>query len=335
MRPERLQEILGGFGRARILVVGDIILDQFLMGRVRRISPEAPVPVVEVTDETFRLGGAANVLSNLRALGVRTSLAGVIGNDPWGDEVAAMLKTLGVPSEGLIVEDGRPTSLKSRVTAYPQRQQVVRFDREVRRPPAAQTERELLAHLRQVERSFDGAIISDYGKGVVTPRLIRALLPLFGDGRKVLSVDPKVENFRAYRRVTVVTPNQFETAEAVGFDVETEADVVRAGRRVLRDLGCRAVLVTRGERGMSLVEKGGKITHIPTVAREVFDVTGAGDTVIAAFTATVVAGGTLREAAEISNHAAGIVVAKPGTAVATREEIRASFLDADRGGRKR
>jgi D-beta-D-heptose 7-phosphate kinase/D-beta-D-heptose 1-phosphate adenosyltransferase len=306
----------------RVLVLGDVMLDEFLWGRVSRISPEAPVPVVQVTGQSFHLGGAGNVAANLRSLGGGAVLAGIVGRDAAGGRVREALAAAGVDSRLVEVGRGRPTTVKTRVVAHGQ--QVVRADREDAADVPAGAETALVEWVRRDLPSCGALVISDYQKGVVTASLLKRVLPLARRHRVSVLVDPKVHHFRLYRGATVVTPNQLEAEQATGLPLRSPAEVVAAGRRILSLLGCRAVLVTRGEHGMSLLERGRPPLHVPTAAREVFDVTGAGDSVIATMALALAAGATLPEAAVLANCAAGVVVGKVGTAQASPDEVLAA-----------
>lgn len=334
-----LKEILARLRKTRILVVGDIVLDEFLWGTVRRISPEAPVPVVEVTKESQLLGGAANVVNNIISLGTHALLCGVIGDDRAGERILELLReskeggqgplaAKPVQGDGVIVTQERPTSVKTRIIA--QHQQVVRFDRETRDVIPTGVKVKMLTFLRDAIPGVDAVIISDYGKGVVSRHLVEAVLKEARKRNTVVCIDPKPENFLFYRGATIVTPNLQEAQAAVRFPLVTTKDIEKGAGEILKILGCKAVLITRGEHGMCIAERGRKVVHIPTVAREVFDVTGAGDTVIATLTACIGAGASLRKAAIIANHAAGIVVGKLGTATASREEIMESLRQSSR-----
>jgi D-beta-D-heptose 7-phosphate kinase/D-beta-D-heptose 1-phosphate adenosyltransferase len=306
-----------------LIVLGDVMLDEFIWGKVRRISPEAPVPVVEIERETVALGGAGNVTSNLAALGARPLQLGVVGADLDGGRLKSAFDRLGVASLGLIVDPDRPTTLKTRIIA--QHQQVVRADRESRAPLGAETESRLIDVFRAEIESADGLVVSDYGKGLLTPRLLKSALEIAHDRGRAVVLDPKSRSFAHYQPVTVITPNHHEAAEAAGVEIDGESAVVEAGRKILGSIDCRAVLITRGEEGMSLFTDDGQVTHIPTVAREVYDVTGAGDTVLATLGLALVAGATLEEAAILANHAAGVVVGKVGTATVSRDELLSTF----------
>jgi D-beta-D-heptose 7-phosphate kinase/D-beta-D-heptose 1-phosphate adenosyltransferase len=307
----------------RVLVVGDLMLDEFIWGKVARISPEAPVPVVEVTGQSFHLGGAGNVAANLRALGGEAVLVAVVGKDAAGERVTESLRATGIVS-ALAVSDGRrPTTVKTRIVAH--HQQVVRADREVADEIAGPLERALLEGLRIHVPACRAAIVSDYQKGVVTPRLMKELLAVAGRRHIPVLVDPKVPHFARYRGTTVVTPNQLEAEQATARPIRGEADLRAAGEKLLKILRCQAALITRGEHGLSLFERGRRPLHIEAAAREVFDVTGAGDTVIATLALALCAGARLPEAAELANRAAGIVVGKLGTATATAQELLSAF----------
>jgi D-glycero-beta-D-manno-heptose-7-phosphate kinase len=316
---------LSRFPKARVLVVGDIMHDVFIWGRVGRISPEAPVPVVEVTRETSLLGGSANVVNNLVALGARASLAGVIGRDPAGLAVLRELDALKVDRRAVIQSPSRPTPVKTRVIAH--HQQVVRFDREEKRPLRPGTENALWRAFARSLAAADAVIVSDYAKGVISESLMRKIIEHCRVRHLILAVDPKPSHREWYRGATLVTPNQKEAAEMAGLEIESEADLERAGRAILENLDLTAVLITRGEKGMSLFQPQQPTLHIPTHAREVYDVTGAGDTVVAALAVALVAGLPLPDAIQLANIAAGIVVAKLGTSVATLPEITAALQE--------
>jgi D-beta-D-heptose 7-phosphate kinase/D-beta-D-heptose 1-phosphate adenosyltransferase len=317
--------ILQEFTTTTILVLGDLILDRYIWGKVDRISPEAPVPVVEVTKEDFLLGGAANVAHNIVALGGSATIVGVVGNDRAGDVLTNLLDKQGIECHGAF-RCPRNTIVKTRVIAH--NQQVVRFDKEDKDSLDGKTAEKLFEYVREVIPAHDAVIISDYKKGVVSSELIKAVLKSAKPSRIFVSVDPKVGHFKFYKNVSLITPNLAEASLASGIEIKDEKSLINAGRTLLKSLSCDAVLITRGEQGMSLFEKE-KVTHIPTVTKDVYDVTGAGDTVIAAFTLTYAAGATMKTAAVIANHAAGIVVAKVGTAVATPDQLHRSLSVKD------
>ena len=322
---KRLNGIIDRFPRTRILVVGDVMLDHYVWGSVSRISPEAPVPVVTVTRENFLLGAATNVVNNIHALGGRVGLCGVIGRDDAGRQLVHMLRTQGINTDGLIVEEGRPTTIKTRVIAHSQ--QVVRFDRETKNGIETDTHRRIFDFVRQqVKDGLDALVLSDYSKGVITKDLVRDIVKLARKSGIIVSVDPKVNHFGMYSGVTILTPNTKEASIGAKIEIEDEASLIKAGATLLRQLKCEAVLVTRGEQGMSLFERSGRITHIPTMAQEVYDVTGAGDTVIGTLTLAMAAGAGMVDAARISNYAAGIVVGIVGTATVKPDELKHKIM---------
>lgn len=320
---QRAQMLTAAFHQKRIVVLGDLMLDEFIWGRVRRISPEAPVPVVEVERQTLALGGAGNVVSNLVALGAAPSPIGVVGDDIDAERLRYAFRNLQVDVGGLVADGSRPTTVKTRIIAH--NQQVVRADRESRAAITGVIEDLVVARFETEIETADAVVVSDYSKGLLTGRLLARTL---GAARKrdlIVCLDPKLRSFTHYQPITVITPNNQEAAEAAGIPIEDEASLTEAGRMLLASIDCRAVLVTRGEEGMSLFMDGGRVTHIPTVAREVYDVTGAGDTVIATLALALAAGASLEEAAVLANHAAGVVVAKVGTASLSREELLATI----------
>jgi rfaE bifunctional protein kinase chain/domain len=306
----------------RVLVLGDVMLDAFIWGRVARISPEAPVPVVEVTGQSFHLGGAGNVAANVRSLGGHAVLAGTIGRDHAGRHIEEVLAEQGIEPRLVFTDVGRPTTVKTRIVAHGQ--QVVRTDREDAGDIAESAERALLEALRAELPEAAALVISDYQKGTLTASLLRRTLARARHRRVPVLVDPKLRHFRLYRGATVVTPNQLEAEQATGLRLSDDGERREAGRRILALLACRAVVVTRGEHGLSLFERGRAPVEVPTAAREVFDVTGAGDSVIATMALALAAGATLREAAILANCAAGVVVGKVGTAQVTPSELLAA-----------
>ena len=320
-----LDRLLQRFRKTTLLVVGDIVVDEFIWGKVSRISPEAPVPVVAVSNETLLLGGAANVVNNVHSLGARVLLTGIIGNDAMGDMLRKLLTEREIDLEGLVVDTQRPTTVKTRVIAHSQ--QVVRFDREKLAPIHAQCQQKLLDYIGSHWEDVDGIIISDYGKGVVTPALMKFMRDKSRTDGKLIAVDPRMNSVELYKGVTVVTPNSTEAEIAAGKQITNLDSLVEVGGDLLERFASRAVLVTRGEEGMVLFERGGKITNVPTVAREVFDVTGAGDTVISALTLALAAGSDFPQAAVLANYAAGIVVGKVGTATVTPAELKSVVAD--------
>ena len=317
-----LQRFIPKFAKAKVLVVGDLMLDEFIWGKVSRISPEAPVPVVWVQSDSVMPGGAANVANNIRALGGRVTVAGIVGEDRWGQVLLSDLAARKIDT-GCVITSPRATTVKTRVIAH--HQQVVRVDREQREPVSEKTVERLIRVITDGVAGVDAVIVEDYGKGVITRRLLEAVIPLARTRGKIITVDPKEEHFDLYRRVTALTPNRAEAGGAVGRELESDVEVRRAGEDIMRRLQCDALLITLGEDGMWLFEQAGRQVRIPTVAQEVFDVAGAGDTVIAAFTLALASGAMMEQAARIANYAAGIVVGKLGVAVATPDELRAKM----------
>ena len=316
-----LRRLVASFDRATVLVAGDLMVDRYYAGRVRRISPEAPVPVVEVTQEILRCGGAANVARNIRSLGAAVEVCGVVGDDPEGAWLRGELERCGIGVAGIVLDSGRPTILKSRVVAH--HQQVVRFDREAPGPHAAAVQRRLADALAVAWEGADAVVVSDYGKGVVGRPLMEHLRALARRVRAVpVVVDPKSPRFELYRGAAIVTPNLAEALAAAG--AAGGGDVTRAGAALARRVRGTAVLITRGEQGMSLFETGRAPLHIPTDAREVYDVTGAGDTVVSVLALALARGAKLPDAARLANLAAGIVVGEFGTVPVTRAQLLAA-----------
>jgi D-beta-D-heptose 7-phosphate kinase/D-beta-D-heptose 1-phosphate adenosyltransferase len=313
-----MKNFFSKFSKTGILVIGDLMVDQYIWGKVKRISPEAPVPVVEVTDENLLLGGAANVANNVMSLEGRIFIAGTIGRDDIGKILVTKLTEKGFNTDGLVIDSSRPTTVKTRVIAHSQ--QMVRFDREIKNDIDRSTQALLLDYIKFCLPKIKGIIISDYSKGLITKNLIKKILQLAGQN-KFIAADPKIGHFDYYKGVSLITPNMNEASFGSGIDIVNEKTLVAAGKALLKKLQCRAVMITRGDEGMSLFEKSGRITHIPTCAREVYDVSGAGDTVIATLTLSHSAGEKLENSAVIANYAAGVVVGKIGTAVATQKEI--------------
>ena len=331
LQPSRARQILTVAAKTRILVLGDVMLDQFIWGSVARISPEAPVPVVDFERESFMPGGAANVARNLTALNVPTELFGVIGHDDAASRLKELLAGQKIGCTGLVTNPARHTSVKTRIVAH--KQQVVRIDRETRDGLDAKLTARLLAQLKSKLQRADAVIVGDYGKGVVTQPLLNEIKSLCRARGIWLSLDPKPVHLLNLSGLSLITPNRKETFELANLPDETrhenplaDKNLMLAVERLLHELRPAVLLVTLGESGMLLCQRGQKPFHILTVAQEVFDVSGAGDTVIATFTLAVAAGASPLEAAILSNHAAGIVVGKIGTATTTPEELLKSFV---------
>ncbi|HUJ08387.1 MAG TPA: D-glycero-beta-D-manno-heptose-7-phosphate kinase [Verrucomicrobiae bacterium] len=330
MKTEKLKEILGRFPELRIVVVGDVMLDRFIWGRVSRISPEAPVPVVEVTEQSEFPGGAANVVRNLRELGAKVDILSAVGNDPAGETLRRLLERIGVNIAGILEHPARRTTVKTRIIAH--HQQVVRFDEERPDSISAFQHDELLKHLRSAIPTANAIIFEDYAKGVLSQELLGKMLAIAHANKKVTAADPNPRRLLEYHGLTAVTPNRIEAFAAAGIpyaepaeEVLADQPLLRVGEILLKKWSPSNLLVTLGEHGMCLFRPKEKPHHIPTVAQEVFDVSGAGDTVIASLTLALAAEADPLEAAEISNHAAGVVVGKVGTATCSPDELMQSF----------
>jgi len=323
---QRASEITQLIRDRRIVVLGDVMLDEFVWGDVTRISPEAPVPVVNVRRESVHLGGAANVLANLISLGARGSVIGVVGNDGAGERIRTTLRETGArqTDDLLIADPNRPTTTKTRIIAH--NQMVVRADRERRVPVENAIAARIIGLVSEALKDADAFLISDYDKGAVTPAILAKVLPLAYERMPVL-IDPKLRNFDSYRPATLVTPNHHEVLRLTNIEEDTDESLTHAGGLIRQRLSCDAVLITRGDRGMMLLEGKQDPVFVETAAREVYDVTGAGDTVIAMLAAGLAAGASMTEAAILANHAAGIVVGKLGTATASVDELLTSIRD--------
>jgi len=321
---QRAEELIRSMRDRKIVVLGDVMLDEFIWGDVTRISPEAPVPVVDIRRESVHLGGAANVLANLVGLGAKACVVGVIGNDSAGQRLRASLKEASPlqPDDYLVVDKDRPSTTKTRIIAHSQL--VVRADREQRRPVNGQLEARIVDTLRHAVHDADAFVVSDYDKGVVTPHILDEILPAAYPRIPVL-IDPKIRNFSHYRPASLITPNHHEALRMANLEADSDDGLHQAARLIREKLNCDAVLITRGDRGIMLLEGDNNPVFVETAAREVYDVTGAGDTVIATLAAALSAGATMLEAANLANHAAGIVVGKVGTATASAAELLATF----------
>lgn len=307
---ERLQSLFRAFVGKRIGVVGDLMVDRYYWGSVARISPEAPVPVVEVDSESTRLGGAANVANNIASLAGIPLMIGVVGEDDAGKILRGMIREAGYSTDGVVTDRSRPTTLKTRVIAH--HQHVVRIDQEVKRDVSADTQGKILDVLRKEIAGLDAILLEDYNKGVMVKSLIGEIVALARKYGKIIAVDPKFNNFFDYKRVTVFKPNRRETEEALGVKLYNQESIEQAGKELLQRLEAENVLLTLGEQGMSLIEGDGEITHVPTAARKVADVSGAGDTVISTLTMALASGAGIREASTLANFAGGIVCGEVG-----------------------
>ncbi|MGA9799942.1 MAG: D-glycero-beta-D-manno-heptose-7-phosphate kinase [Terriglobales bacterium] len=315
--------LLDGFHAARVLVLGDVMLDQFIYGTVDRISPEAPIPVVSVEQTSSMPGGAANVARNIASLGGQCVLLGVVGEDGEAHELSSQLAASSSVQVKLIADRSRPTSVKTRYVANGQ--QVMRADREIRLPLAEEVARRLLDKFAICLADTDIVVLSDYAKGVLSEFVLDQAIAAVKKAGKSVIVDPKAKNLGKYRGATILTPNRAELQLASGEECATDAEVVGAARRFLTEGICEVMVVTRGKDGMSVIGPGDSVTHLPTVARQVFDVSGAGDTVLATLSLGLASGGTVFDSANLANIAAGIVVGKRGTATVTTGEMVASM----------
>jgi D-glycero-beta-D-manno-heptose-7-phosphate kinase len=331
MNHQRARQIINKFADCRIVVLGDLMLDEFIWGEVRRISPEAPVPIVEVKRESWNLGGAANVIANLLGLGARVVPIGIVGDDKAAEIMRTYLAGGGADPSGVVTDSSRPTTRKTRIVAHSrhQSQQIVRADRENRTPISSDTEDRLIPVFLDALEDSDAIIISDYDKGLLTPRLLSETIEATHAQDKIVCLDPKIRNFLHYRNVDCITPNQLEAERVTNIEITGEDSLRAAAIRIRDMLACKNVLITRSEAGMSLLNANGRMTHIPTVAREVYDVTGAGDTVISVLTLALVSGAELEEAAIIANYAAGVVVSKIGTATISTAELSIALSDIE------
>lgn len=327
---DKILEVTRRVGHAKILILGDVMLDEYLFGSVDRISPEAPVPVVEITSTRMLVGGAANVAANIRSLGDEPILVGATGTDDAAEKLIGLLREKGISSDYLITDPNRQTTIKTRIIAHSQ--QVVRADRENRDPLKPELEKLVIERLMSVVDQISAVIISDYGKGVVTKTLLEQVVAICNERDIFVAVDPKETNFHNYRSVSLITPNHHEAGFAYGRKITTEKDLLIVGTGLLEKLDARSMLITRGAQGMSLFARDCEPTHIPTFARQVFDVTGAGDTVIATFVAAVSAGADLVEAAVMANAGAGYTVGEIGTATVTVRELQAELERNIRNG---
>lgn len=322
---QRAGELIRAMSARKIVVLGDVMLDEFVWGDVTRISPEAPVPVVDIRRESVHLGGAANVLANVVALGANACVVGVVGNDSAGERLRASLKEASQlqTDDYLILDENRPSTTKTRIIAH--NQLVVRADREHRGPVNGPIEARIIETLKQAIENADALVVSDYDKGVVTPRILREVLPL-AHARIPVLIDPKMRNFLHYQPASLITPNHHEALRMSDLEADSDDGLHRAARVIREKLHCDAVLITRGDRGIMLLEGDNDPVFVGTAAREVYDVTGAGDTVIATLAAALSAGATMLEAANLANHAAGVVVGKVGTATVSGEELLNTFV---------
>jgi D-beta-D-heptose 7-phosphate kinase/D-beta-D-heptose 1-phosphate adenosyltransferase len=315
------------FSRAHLLVIGDLMLDCFVRGEVERISPEAPVPVLRVVSEDASLGGAANVVHNVQSLGGRVTACGVVGKDNAGNRIIGALREVGASTAGVFVDTGYHTIQKTRIIASPRHQQIVRLDRESSQPARPRTLKKLRDFIAARLDRYDGIVISDYGKGTIHEELLNSLAARAGADKLVCVVDPKKENYDRYRFPTLITPNKTEASEASGITIGDEQSLLAAGAKLVRKWQAKAVLITRGPDGMSLFRPRGVVCHFPTEPRDVFDVTGAGDTVLAVCALALACGARYEDAAVLANIAAGFVGDEVGAVAVPAEKLVRSIKE--------
>ncbi len=321
MNKSKIKEVLNNFKNVKILVIGDIMVDKFVWGKVSRISPEAPVPVVEVVQETYMPGGAGNVVNNICSLHGRTALVGLIGGDLVGQKLLEELHHAHVDTTGVLIDSKRPTIVKTRIIA--QHQQIVRFDKETKDGISSKFRNKILGYLESIIPVMDGIIISDYGKGMIYSSILERVIKKANIHKKPVVVDPHVRHFSKYKNVTCITPNRHEACMGMLLpETKSQNDIIILGKKIMRKLKCASLLITQGEDGMTLFEKTNRITHIPSFVREVYDVSGAGDTVIAVLCMALACGIDILDASYLANYAAGVVVEKLGTATLTIDELK-------------
>ncbi len=321
---ERLDTILNNARGKSIMVVGDMMIDRYLWGTVHRLSPEAPVPIINIEDEDIRFGGAANVANNIISLGATPIVVGVIGQDFWGLRFKSMLQEQQLTADGLIIEPDRPTTIKTRIIGN--NQHIARVDREKTYPISAQTMQKLLAFIQAHITQTDAIILQDYNKGVLIPELIQSIVQLANQHQVPVTVDPKFHNFMTYKNVTLFKPNRRETEEALAMRLHRQEDILNAGNHLLQKLNAQAVLITLGEQGMALFEQEKPPVFMVTRARKVADVSGAGDTVIASVTVALSAGASMEEAVVLSNYAAGVVCEEVGVVPITTQALKETVI---------
>jgi D-beta-D-heptose 7-phosphate kinase/D-beta-D-heptose 1-phosphate adenosyltransferase len=320
----RLGAILDRFASVRLLVIGDLMLDRFVWGEVERLSPEAPVPVLRVVTERISLGGAANVIHNVRALGGRATACGIIGKDNAGGRITAALRKIGASSAGVFIDRRFQTIEKSRIIASPHHQQIVRLDRESRQPIGEEILKKMRRFIIERAADCDAIVVSDYGKGAIDRETLDAIATICKRRKLACVVDPKKENYEYYKNPTLITPNRNEASEASGIPIRDEPSLFAAGKRLMQKWRAEAVLITRGAEGMTLFRSRAAVRHFPTEAREIFDVTGAGDTVVAVCALALASGAGYEEAAMLANIAARFVGDEVGTVAVPVEKLRSS-----------
>lgn len=319
----KIESIFSRVKGKNILVIGDYMLDVYYFGSVDRISPEAPVPIVHINNTKYLPGGAANVVQNLYSLGANPIPIGVIGNDVNGQNLIRIFKNKKIDVSGIVIDKTRPTTTKTRIVA--QNQQIVRVDEEHKEDISDKTETRLLGIINKLCNKTDAVIFEDYNKGLITRRIAEQSIISFKKKNIFVAVDPKQKNFNFYKGSSLIKPNRKEAVEIVKFPLDNRTDVLNACRKILKQYNLESVLITLGEQGMALYEKTGEFSEFPSVARKVYDVTGAGDTVISTLSALIAAGATYKEASFLANQAAGIVVGEIGTATVTLENLKGAL----------
>jgi len=322
---ERLNTLFEKMKQQKIIVIGDLMLDRYIWGRVSRISPEAPVPVIDIESESFRFGGAANVTYNVKTLGAEVMPVGIIGDDGSGIRLKKLFGEKDLPVDGLIIDQDRPTTVKTRIIAH--NQHVVRTDREMRHPLSRKVQDRLVDFIKAHLSELSGIILEDYNKGLLVPRFIHTVIEMAGKRNVMVFVDPKFDHFFEYQNVTVFKPNRKEVVDRMGLRLDSDEAIERVGEKLMERLRCKYLLITLGEEGMMLFEPGKEPNKVPTRAVKVHDVSGAGDTVIAAMTTAMTAGASVQEAASIANHAAGIVCGEVGIVPIDRDRLYESLLE--------
>lgn len=323
---DNLIRIVDQFKNKRILVIGDVMLDKYIWGEVTRISPEAPVQVVNVVSEQYVPGGASNVASNIAELGAKVWMVGVVGNDSTRDRLMNEIRKKNINADYLIQDSDKRTILKVRV--FGRQQQLLRFDYEKKGDIGKETEKKMIDSIRFIIKNIDAVVVSDYAKGTIVKSLMENLKEMCSKSNTLLIVDPKPEHKAYYNNVTLITPNTSEAKKMVGLNEEDEEYIDKIGKQLMHELNSN-ILITRSEKGMSLFEMDGRTLNIPTFAKEVYDIIGAGDTSVAALTLALASGASLEESAMIANHAAGITVGKVGTSTVTVEELKRSIENAE------
>ena len=320
---KRFEELLSNIKDKKIAIVGDLMVDRYFWGSVSRISPEAPVPVVDIDREFSQLGGASNVANNIKSLGGKPLLVGVIGNDNTASQLVELLRENQFSDDGIVVDDARPTTIKTRIIA--DNQHIVRTDRECRSEIPKSIEKRVIKVIEYILSDCEGVIIEDYNKGLLKKRIIHKTIALANQYKIPVTIDPKFNNFFEYKNSTIFKPNQREAEQKLGVRITSDKALFAAGKKLLERLDCENVLITRGEKGMALFKKSGECIQVPTRAREVHDVSGAGDTVIATLTSVLVAGGDIEEAATIANYAAGVVCSEVGVVSIDLNKLKEAF----------